>query len=227
MRKEGLLVIAITTLILFSVIFSIGVSAGDKTAVGVLNVGPSQITTRIVPQDDTIRVYCTVLDYNSWEDILEVKVILEYYGLETAAFTFKQYENRTSYVKSNIFIEISTEKGLLQKEKCTYSHSDEKETVDDRCNFEFLFVFRVTWFTHLKVIAEDREGLISSTIVEYSSEDLMRSSNMIVIPWIDGPILVGISSLIINLLAIVVGAIGALYFAKKMNRIRLGKHGTA
>lgn len=223
---RGLLIGTIAVLLL-TAISPIEVRAGGQSAVGVLNVGPSQITTRIIPQDNTVRVYLVILDYNSWEDIFEVSVILEYYGKETATFTFSQYEDTATYVKSNTFTETSTEGNLLLKEKSTFSHSDKKETVDDRCNLNLLFVFRTTWFTHLNVVAKDRAGSEATTLVEYSTEDMMRSSNMIVIPWIDGPILVGISSLIINLLAIVVGAIGALYFAKKMNILRLGKHGTA
>ena len=221
------LLIGTTIVLLLTAIFSVDVRAEGQSAVGVLNVGPSQITTRIVPQDNTIRVYLVILDYNSWEDIFEVSVILEYYGKETAMFTFSQYEDTATYVKSNTFTETSTEGDLLLKEKSTFSHSDKKETVDDKCNLNLLFVFRVTWFTHLKIVAKDRGGLEATTLVEYSTDDLMRSSNMIVIPWIDGPILVGISSLVINILAIVVGAIGALYFAKKMNIIWLGKYGTA
>ncbi|UCD13148.1 MAG: hypothetical protein JSW60_06195 [Thermoplasmatales archaeon] len=226
MKMGRELLIGTIVVLLLTAIFPIEARAGGQSAVGVLNVGPSQITTRIVPQDNTLRVYLVILDYNSWEDIFEVSVILEYYGKETATFTFRQYNDTTTYVKSNTFTETSTEGDLLSKEKSIFSHSDKKETVDDKCNLNLTFVFRITWFTHLKVIAKDRGGLEATTLVEYSTEDLMRSSNMIVIPWIDGPILVGISSLIINLLAIVIGAIGALYFAKKMNRIRLAKHGT-
>ena len=224
MTRRGILV-GIIILFLLTTIYPNEVQGGGQSAVGVLNVGPSQITTRIVPQDDTIRVYLVVLDYNSWEDIFEVSIILDYYGKETATFTFHQYDNTETYVKSNIFTESSSEGNLLLKEKCIFSHSDKKETVDDKCNLDLLFVFKITWFTHLKVVASDRGGLETTTLVEYSTEDLMRSSNMIVIPWIDGPILVPISSLIINLLAIIVGAIGAFYVAKKMNMLRLAKHG--
>jgi hypothetical protein len=224
MMRRGIL-LGIIIIFLLTTIIPNEVRGGGQSAVGVLNVGPSQITTRIVPQEDTIRVYLVVLDYNSWEDIFEVSIILEYYGKETATFTFHQYDNTETYVKSNIFTETSSEGNLLLKEKCIFSHSDKKETVDDKCNLDLLFVFHVTWFTHLKVLATDRGGLETTTLVEYSTEDLMRSSNMIVIPWIDGPILVPISSLIINLLAIIVGAIGAFYVAKKMNMLRLAKHG--
>ncbi len=224
MIRRGIL-IGIIILFFLITIYPNGAQGGGQSAVGVLNVGPSQITTRIVPQEDTIRVYLVVLDYNSWEDIFEVSIILEYYGKETATFTFHQYDNTETYVKSNIFTETSSEGNLLLKEKCIFSHSDKKETVDDKCNLDLLFVFHVTWFTHLKVVASDRGGLETMTLVEYSTEDLMRSSNMIVIPWIDGPVLVPISSLIINLLSIIVGAIGAFYVAKKMNMLRLAKHG--
>lgn len=224
MTRRGIL-IGIIVIFLTIAIFPTNARGGGQSAVGVLNVGPAQITTRIVPQSDTIRVYLVVLDYNSWEDIFEVNIILEYYGKETAMFTFHQYEDTETYVKSNVFTETSTEGNLLLKEKCVFSHSDKKETVDDKCNLDLLFVFHVTWFTHLKVVATDRGGSETTTLVEYSTEDLMRSSNMIIIPWIDEPILVPISSIIINLLAIIFGAIGAFYVTKKMNILRLVKHG--
>ena len=227
--KKSIFFIILNVLILSLLIFctnTVYAAGGSSQTVGVLNVNPAKIMERIVPQEDTIRVYLTVLDYNSWEDIFKVDVILEYYGSEVAVFSFNQYENRETFIKSNTFTETSIEEGsLLQGEKCTFRHSDKKETVDDRCNLELLFVFRTTWFSHLKVIAEDREGLTASTTIEYSSDDLMRSSNIIMIPWLDEPILVGISSFVINFLAIVLGAAGALYFARKMNILRLASYG--
>ena len=176
MRKGEFRLIVVTILILFTINLSFNVSADDKTAVGVLNVGPSKISTRVIPQDDMMRIYLTISDYNSWEDIFKVDVILEYHGMEAAIFSFNQYEDRDSFVKSNTFTEISLENNLLQKEKCTFQHSDDKETVADKCNLEILFVFRVTWFTDLKVVAEDRGGLKTSTSIEYSTEPEKRTT---------------------------------------------------
>ena len=204
---------------------SVHAGNGSSQTVGVLNVGPAQITTRIVPQDDMMRVYLTTLDYNSWEDIFKIDIILEYHGTQVARLTFNQYDNRETFVKSNTFSESSLEGNLLSLEKSYFRHSEKKETVDDRCNLELLFVFRITWFTHIRVTAEDREGLTSSTIVEYSTEDLMRSSNMIMIPWLDGPILVGISSFVINIIAILGGVIGAFYLTKKLDLLGIINYG--
>ena len=218
--KKGFLLVVISVILLFSVFFSTNATAG-KAGVGVLNVPPEYSRTRVVQQDNNIRVYLTVSDYNSWEDIYKVTVSLDYYGSETATFTFKQYEDTTSYEKINEFSETSRENDLLQNEKCSYSHSDKKETVEDRCNFIIVFVFRTTWFTRLNILTYDREGLTATTHIDYDMEEMMRSSNMIMIPWLDGPILVEISSFILNLIALVVGAIGVIYFAKKMKIMRM------
>jgi len=222
MWKSGVLLTVIITLILFTVVYSFNASAGEKTAVGVLNVGPSGKVTKIDNIDNEFRIDLTISDYNSHEDIFKVEVIAEYYGKETARFTFNQYGDATSYVKTNTFSETSIEDGdLLLKEKCTFYSSPEKETVEDRCNLELRFVFRTTWLTQLKIISYDRAGLTTTTSVNLDTEEMMRSSNMIMIPWLDGPILVGISSFVINLIAIIFGALGALYFAKKMNILRI------
>lgn len=223
MYKRFLLVIITSIVLLFPFFFST-VASASQAGVGVLNVPPEYRRIRLVQQDNNIRVYLTLSDYNSWEDIYEVNVILEYYGSETAIFTFKQYEDATSFVKINEFSETSRENDLLQNEKLSYSHSDKKETVDDRCNFDLLFVFRTTWFTHLKIVTYDREGLTATTYIDYDVEEMMRSSNMILIPGIDGPIPVEISSLILNLIALTAGAIGVIYFAKKMKIIQVATY---
>ena len=101
-----------------------------------------------------------------------------------------------------------------------YYSSTKKETVNEKCDLDLLFVFRTTWFTRILIVASDRAGETATTDIAYNTEEMMRSSNMIVIPGLDEPILIGISSFIINLIAIVVGAAGAMYFAKKMNLIR-------
>lgn len=223
--KRYLLLISIILLFLFS--FSTNANAGSKAGVGVLNVPPEYNIVRVVQQDNNLRFYLTISDYNSWEDIYEVNVILEYYGSEIARFTFNQYADVTSYQKINEFSETSKEENLLQVDKCSYSHSDKKETVEDRCNFDLLFVFRTTWFTHFKILTSDREGLTATTQVDYNAEDMMRSSNMIMIPGLDGPIPVEVSALVLNIIAIAAGAIGVLYLNKKWNILKMISYGKA
>ncbi|UCH71636.1 MAG: hypothetical protein JSW62_04355 [Thermoplasmatales archaeon] len=220
---KGFAVAIISIIIMFSILFSVNVTAGSRAGVGVLNVKPEYNEVRVVQQDNTIRIYLTISDYNSWEDIYKVTVSLEYYDSEEASFTFKQYEDATSYVKINEFSEKYEEKKLLLEEKCTYSHSDKKETVEDRCNLDILLVFRTTWFTQLNIITYDREESTATVNIDYSSEETVRSNNAIMIPGLDGPIPVRISSLILDLTAIFAGLIGVLYYSKK---IGIGvKHG--
>ena len=218
MKKIMILILALV--LLFPFFFTINVKAASKAGVGVLNVPPEFNNINVVQQDNNIRIYLTLSDYNSWEDIFDVNIILDYYGSEVARFSFNQYSVTTSYQKTNIFSETSGEGNLLQKDKCSFSHSDQKETVEDRCNFELLFVFRTTWFTHFEIITTDREGATATTQVDYSAEDMMRSSNMIMIPGIDGPIPVEISGIILNIIALVGGVIGVYYISKKLNIIR-------
>ena len=225
MKKPLLIVIAVT--LIFSIFFPTNANAGSKAGVGVLNVPPEYNIVRLVQQDNTIRVYLTLSDYNSWEDIFEVNIILEYYGSEIARFIFNQYADATSYQKINEFSESSGEENLLQTDKCSYSHSDEKETVEDRCNFELLFVFRTTWFTQFKIVVSDREGATATTQVDYSAEDMMRSSNMIMIPGLDGPIPVEVSALVVNIISIAGGAIGVFYLTKKLDIVKMIGYGKA
>jgi hypothetical protein len=219
MKKEGsLLLLAFSTLIISSLLFSNNVSA-VRSSVGVLNVKSEFSEVRIIHNNNEERVYLNVTDYNSNEDIFQVKIFLEYYGLETASFTYQQYADSASFVKTNTFSETSTEGDLLKEEQCSVSSSTKKEKVWQKCNLNLLFVFRTTWFTRIRIIASDRSGSTATTHVDYNTEEMMRSSNMIVIPGLDGPILVGISSFVLNLIAIVIGAAGAIYLAKKLNLI--------
>ena len=221
MNKVGLLLLlTTTTIILTSTFFSINASAG-QAGVGVLNVPPKFAMVRIVQQDDSIRVYLTVSDYNSWEDIYAVRVILEDYGTETAEFLFKQYEDTTSYNKINEFSETSGGTNLLTKEKCSYGHSDKKETVAERCNFELLFVFHVSWFSNLNIIVEDREGLTATMDLNYNTGELMRRSDIIVIPGLYDPIYVKIPPYLLTLLALILGVLGIIIFIRKIDKKRV------
>jgi len=219
MKKRGLLFLLVTvTILLCSTFFSITTSA-SQAGVGVLNVPPTFRMIRVVQQDDFIRVYITISDYNSWEDIYSASVTLEDYGLETAEFFYKQYEDRTSYIKTNEFNETSGNNDLLVKEKCSYEHSSKRETVDDRCNIEILFVFHTDWFTRLNVLVSDREGSTATAHIDYNAEEMMRNSEIIVIPGVDEPISVGIPPYLLNLLAMFMAITGTALVVKKRNRI--------
>jgi hypothetical protein len=166
-------------------------------------------------QYDNLRLYLNLSDYNSWEDIYEVKVILEYYGLAMATFYFKQYEDRTSYVKINEFSESPAKNNLLNEDYCSFKSSSKKETITNKCNIEIRFVFSTTWFTDIKIITSDRAGDTAETTINYNTEDLMRSSNMIMVPWFDRPIPVQISSLLLNTIAIVAAIIVVVQIIRK------------
>ena len=75
------LVLTISTIFFFINFSSIDANAGSA-GVGVLNVPPQYSMIRLVQQNNNIRIYLTISDYNSWEDIYSVSVVLEDYGVE-------------------------------------------------------------------------------------------------------------------------------------------------
>lgn len=214
-QGRALPVMLFTVIILLIIFFSIGASAGNA-GVGVLNVSPKFGIIRVVQQDNFIRVYLNISDYNSWEDIYIVNVSLENYGMKSSEFRFKQYSNTESYEKLNEFSEISGEKNLLVKEKCSFYHSDGTETVADRCNLELLFVFHSTGFTRLNILASDFEGLTTQAHIDYNTDEAMRSIDVIIIPGLNIPII--IPPYFLDLIAVILGIIGTIYFINKFNK---------
>jgi hypothetical protein len=217
-KSKFLPIIIIPTLLLLT-IFSNNVSA-NSAGVGVVNVPPKYGQLRIVQNDDTIRVYLIISDYNSWGDVFKISIILEdkYTDQEYATFVFQQYEDQDSFDQINSFTEIGGNEVLLT-EKCSVTTSNKKDTIDDRCDIELLFVFNTMWFTRLKVIVEDREGEQATSEIDtlYSdSDEQYRSENIIIIPWFDGSRTFIIPPYLSNLLAVIAGLLGAgLCFRKK------------
>lgn len=216
MRRGRVLPLPLFTIIIvLTIFFSISASAGNA-GVGVLNVSPKFGIIRVVQQDNFIRIYLNISDYNSWEDIYIVNVSLENYGTESAEFLFKQYSNTESYEKLNEFSEISGEKNLLVKEKCSFYHSAGTETVADRCNLELLFVFHTTGFTLLNILASDLEGLTTQAHIDYNADEAMRSIDVIIVPGLNIPII--IPPYFLDLIAVILGIIGTIYFIKELNK---------
>jgi hypothetical protein len=216
----------ISLFLVLPIYFGMGVNAGGGTAgVGVLNVPPSYMNVTLDQQYSNLRLYLNISDYNSWEDIYEVKLILKYYGLTMATFTFKQYEDRTSYNKINEFSETPSENNLLHEDFCSFYSSPKKESIINKCNMDIRFVFSTTWFTDVKVITSDRAGATAETTINYNTEDLMRSSNMIMIPWFDRPIPVQISSLFLNIIAVAASIIVVIQIIRKRKLFQGASYG--
>ena len=125
-------------------------ASADEAGVGVLNVPPKFGIIQIVQQEENIRVYLTISDYNSWEDLFAVNITLGDVDTKISSFVFKQYKDTTSFEKIYEFSESSTGSNLLIEEKCSYTFSTKKDTVDEKCNIELLFVFHTTWFSKIK-----------------------------------------------------------------------------
>lgn len=214
--KKGwvILLIVISTIFLFITFSSIDANAG-KAGVGVLNVPPQYSMIRLVQQDNYVRIYLTVSDYNSWEDIYSVSVVLENSGMEKAEFIYKQYADKTSYEKINEFSEEPKENNLLVTKKCSYDHSNEEETVEDRCNLDLLLVFQSTLFTRLNIVTSDRGGSTATLEVDYTSEELIRSGSYIWIPGLDESMAIEIPPYTLEIIALFTATVGTWYVIKK------------
>lgn len=207
--------LVISTIILFITFSSITVNADNgKAGVGVKNAPPQYSIIRLVQQGDDIRIYITVSDINSWEDICSVSVVLEDSGVEKAEFLYKQYEDTTTWEKINIFSETSEENNLLVAKKCSYDTEDNEETLKG-CYLNLLFVFHSTWFSRLNIIASDRGGSTSTLQLDYTAEDLMRSGDIIIIPGIEESIAIEIPPYLLDIIAILIAILGTWYFVKK------------
>jgi len=215
-RGRVILSLVISTIILFITFSSINANAGNKgqTGVGVFSAPPQYSIIRLVQQGDDIRVYITVSDINSWKDIYSVSIVLEDLDVEKAEFLYKQYEDETDWEIINEFSEKSKENNLLVTKKCSYDHSD-KEEILTGCYLNILFVFHTTWFTRLNIIASDRGGATSTLQLDYTSEDLMRRGDIIIIPGLDESMAVEIPPYLLDIIALIIAAIGIRYVVKK------------
>ncbi len=215
-RGRVSLSLVISTIILFITFSPINANAGNngQTGVGVFSAPPQYSIIRLVQQGDDIRVYITVSDINSWKDIYSVSIVLEELGVEKAEFLYKQYEDETDWEIINEFSEKSKENNLLVTKKCSYDHSD-KEEILTGCYLNILFVFHTTWFTRLNIIASDRGGATSTLQLDYTSEDLMRRGDIIIIPGLDESMTVEIPPYLLDIIALIIAAIGTRYVVKK------------
>lgn len=99
--------------------------------------------------------------------------------------------------------------------RSSYECSEEDDTVEQRCYLNLLFVFQTTLFTSIDVVANDRGGSSTTFEVDYSSEDLSRSGEYIIIPGIDEPTAIDIPPYIIDLIAVIIALWGTYSIFKK------------
>ncbi len=169
-----------------TIVLSHNIQAGSA-GVGVLNVPPEYSETRIVTEDGIKKIYLTISDYNSWEDICTTTVIIKNGDTVTASFVFRQYKSIASFTPIGEFKEEAGNNYLLVN-KCSYSHSDKTDTVSDRCLLHMVFAFYPVPGTQLTILTYDRGGLYAKTHVEYDAEGMPRSTDMIMLPWMPTPV---------------------------------------
>ena len=212
LSKKGLLIsIIFLSFIVFS---SFSASSDSNAGVGVINVPPNYADIKILQQDNTIRAYLTLSDYNSWSDISKVELRLEENGVVLNKFVFKQWESDDSFNLVNEFIDESSN-SLLQKAACDVSHSKESDTVADRCQLHVRFVFQTTYFSQLHVISNDRAGDSTETFIEYQGSDMNRDGNTLLIPWIDGTMKAELPPFMLDLSILLIAIIATVLIGKK------------
>jgi hypothetical protein len=220
--KHRLLTILLCGLFLcMSSLAYITVSRAGDAGVGVINVPPKYGYIRVEQQDDLIRVYLTISDYNSWGDISLVNITIDNNDVPIASFLFMQYPDNESYYELNEFSEVPSTSHLLQKEKCLFEKSNATDTVDDRCDLQVRFVFKETMFSGLKVAIYDRDGSDpAEAYLRYSVGDVIRTDNVIVIPFV-GSIVV--PPFLTDLFALVIASAGTLYYLTKKGYLKRKK----
>ena len=213
-RGWAIFTLFISIIFLFSIFSAVNVDAGGKAGVGVESPPPQFNEIRLVQHENTIRVYLTVTDINSWEDIHSVSIILEDAGVEKAKFIFEQYKDVSTWDKINEFSEISKENNLLVTKKCSFDTLNKEDTLKG-CYLNLLFVFETTWFTQIKIIASDRGGATASLELDYSSEDIIRSGDIIIIPGINESVTIQIPPYLLDLIALLIASFSTWYIVKK------------
>jgi hypothetical protein len=221
MRRCTLSMILLCSLLsLFSLAYTPLLRAGEA-GVGVINVPPKYGYIRVEQQDELIRVYLTISDYNSWGDIDEINVTIDSNGVPVASFLFQQFEDNTSYIELDKFSETPASSHLLQTSKCLYQKSNKSETVDDRCDLEVRFVFQKTLFTGLHVSIYDREGTApAEAYIHYSTGETMRADNIIVIPFIGA---MAVPPFLVDIIALTTAAAGTIYYFDSKGYLRKKK----
>ncbi len=216
MKQYQKTVLYVSLLIFFVVGSTITVPAGNdgSAGVGVVNVPPNYADIKILQRDNTLRVYLTLSDYNSWMDIQNVRLNLEENGVVLHTFLFQQYSNPETFEKINSFTELSND-SLLVKDACYVSHSLNSKTIADRCQLELRFVFKTTYFSQLHVISSDRAGDSTETFIEYKGSDMNRDANILLIPWIDGTIKVELPAYVLEISLLFMAIIATVLIGKK------------
>lgn len=217
-KKKGsiklLTILLLFIFIEFTTTHTVFADGGSDAGVGVINVPPNYADIKILQQDNTIRTYLTLSDYNSWSDIYKVQINLEENGAILHSFVFKQWDSDDSFNLVNKFFDESAD-FLLQKNACDVSHSSESKTVADRCQLHVRFVFQTTFFSQLHVISTDRAGESTETYIEYSGGDMNRGTDTLFVPWIEGTMKVELPPFMLDISIFLIAIISTIIIGKK------------
>ncbi len=211
----GLLtILLLSTFIVLTTTQTAIADGGSDAGVGVINVPPNYADIKILQQDNTIRTYLTLSDYNSWSDIYKIQINLEENGAILHSFVFKQWDSDDSFNLINEFFDESTD-FLLQKNACDVSHSSESKTVADRCQLHVRFVFQTTFFSQLHVISTDRAGDSTETYIEYYGGDMNRGADTLLVPWIEGTMKIELPPYMLDISIFLIAIISTILIGKK------------
>ncbi|MDG6217912.1 MAG: hypothetical protein QCI00_00535 [Candidatus Thermoplasmatota archaeon] len=210
---KGLFICIVFTLFFICSSFLVAADGGSA-GVGVINVPPNYADIKIFQQDNQIRVYLTLSDYNSWSDIYKVQLNLEEDGAVLHTFSFKQWDGKDSFNRINEFIDESST-SLLNREACDVSHSRESKTIADRCHLHVRFVFQTTYFSQIRVTATDRAGVSTEAFVEYKGSDMIRDSNTLLIPWFDGAVKIELPPFVLDISILLIAMVATILIGRK------------
>jgi|GEM_PF-2481716 len=166
----------IVVLLLLTPFSSTTVSADDDgTGVGVLPVRPRITDVELEHNFGTHHLRFVVFDLNSWRHISEVSV--EFYrGSDLVRhYVFNQTEDLERS------IEVRRGDGLIDFE----SHSsEERETVDQRCNLTLEFQFSGINYDRLIIRAQDHAGGTSESEINFHGVTTGRPMTLYLLPFL-------------------------------------------
>ena len=165
-RSPWGLLAAIAALLLLAT--SAAPAAAQGTGVTVTNVPPQFSAIKIYARDGLNYIDVVVSDYNSWEDIFQVRVlVLDKTLAPLADILFQQYPTNTTPVAQPAFIQPVGD--YLVQDLSSASHSNQTATIPQRTDLHVTLVLSPVKADWVNVTAVDLGGLRAYAQVQYQT----------------------------------------------------------
>ena len=143
-------------------------AAAQGTGVTVTNVPPQFSAIKIYARDGLNYIDVVVSDYNSWEDIFQVRVlVLDKTLAPLADILFQQYPTNTTPVAQPAFIQPVGD--YLVQDLSSASHSNQTATIPQRTDLHVTLVLSPVKADWVNVTAVDLGGLRAYAQVQYQT----------------------------------------------------------